>query len=111
MAGEIVMLQRRLGEEDVAVADPVEHAQRVVPVVPAIAEIDRHQDVVAEHSPALVDQADQFAVGDQVVEQHLHLDRAEAGRQRRVELPADLAHQVADARGPAPGRERSCNRA
>ena len=96
MAGEIVVLQGRLGEIDVAVAEAVEHPFGVVPIVPAIAEIDGHQDVVAEHPPALMDEADQLAVAHQVVEQHLHLDGAETGGQRLVELPADLRHQLAD---------------
>ena len=97
MTGEVVMLQRRLGEEDVCVRNAFQHEQCVMPVVPAIAEIDCHGDLVAEHFSTLPDQADQFAVGDEVVEQHLHLHRAEARRDGRVELPADLAHQVADA--------------
>src|SRR5215472_8444774 len=35
MAGQVVMLQRRLGEIDVAVRDPVEHPFGVVPAGPA----------------------------------------------------------------------------
>ena len=96
MAFEIVMLQGRLGEEDVAIADPVEHIERIVPVLPAIAEIDRHGDAVTQHLAAALDQIDQFAVGHQVVEQHFHLHRAEAALQRGIELPADLGHELFD---------------
>ncbi len=80
MAIEIVVLQRRLSEQDVAIPDPVEHEQRVVPITPTIAEIDRHLNIIAEHLSPAPDQVHQLAVGDEVVEQHLHLHRAEADR-------------------------------
>ncbi len=96
MPFQIVMLQGRLGEEDVAFANPVEHIQGVVPVLPAIAEIDRHEDAVAQHLAAALDQVHQLPVGHQIVEQHLHLHRTEAALQSGIELPADLGHQFFD---------------
>ena len=41
-----------------------------------------------------MDQADQLSIRDQIVEQHFHLDRAKAGRQGCLELPADFLHQA-----------------
>ena len=90
VALEVVVLECRLGEVDVAILDAVQRPERCAPVRPAIAEVEHQRDPLAEHAPALADRADELGVGDEVVEETLHLHRAEAGLQRGVEAPADV---------------------
>ena len=91
------MLQGCLGEEDVVIGDALQHEERVMPVVPAIAEVDGEKDVVAECLAPLPDAADQLEIRDEIVEEHLHLHGTESCLERHVELPEDLRHQVVDA--------------
>src|SRR5262245_19372628 len=93
MTVEIVVLQGSLGEEDVAVLDAIEYPSGIVPVPPAITKIQRHLNAVTKHAATLLDQTDQLRIGHEVIEEDLHLDRAESGFERHPELPTDLAHQ------------------
>jgi hypothetical protein len=102
VAREVVVLKRRLSEEDVAVLDAVEHPEGFAPVAPAVAEVEHHRDLVTEQPPALVDASHHLSVRDEVLEQHLHLHRAEAERERALEASGDVVHHLAD-RAPAHG--------
>ncbi len=91
------MLKRGLGEQDVAVGDALENVKCVVPVLPAVTEIDGHLDAISDHAAAPPDQVDQLPVRDEIEEQDLHLDRPEAGIDGRLELAFDFLHQLFDA--------------
>ena len=97
MAQEIVMLQCCLGKEDVVICNPLKDVQRVVPIVPAVAKIDCHQNVIAERAAALANEADEFGIGDEIVEQYLHLHRPKANLDGGLELTIYLRHQLINA--------------
>jgi hypothetical protein len=77
VTGQIIMLKGRLGKEDGALLDAIQDIQCIMPVPPAVAEIDRHQDVVAQHLAALSNETDQLPIRHQIVEQNLHFHGSE----------------------------------
>ena len=93
VALQVVVLERGLGEVDVAILDAAKRPERGAPVAPAVAEIEHERDVVPEHAPSLADGGDELGVGHEVVEKALHLHRAEAAFQGGIEATADVAHQ------------------
>ena len=123
VACEVVVVERRLGEEDVAVLDLLEDCERVAPVAPAVAEVEHEGDVVAEQAAALAHEVDEVAVARELAEEELHLHGAEAQGERRLEqrevasiisasvrsltAPATRSHTVGS--GPA-GRRRGARR-
>ena len=96
VALEVVVLERRLGQVEVTVLEPVQRPQRCPPVAPAVPEVDEERRVFADEPPALPDAADQLAIADEVAEEGLHLDRAEAELERAVEPARELVHELAD---------------
>ena len=67
-----------------------------MPVVPAIAKVHCHQDVVAQHTAAFANEADKLAIGHKIIEQHFHLQGAKARCKRGVELAPNFFHEIAD---------------
>ena len=78
MAGQVVVAQRCFGEGHVEVLDASQRPGGVVPVPPAVAEVERHGELVAERFPAVADELHNGPVAYVGAEQHRHLDRSEA---------------------------------
>ena len=107
MAGEVVVPERRLGEEDVALLDRGKHRQGVAPVAPPVAEVDHERHLVADELAALANAVDEPAVGDQVAEEDLHLHGSEPRGECALGERADRVHHLAEvspADGPRPER-------
>ena len=95
MTGEVVV-QRRLGEVDVAVLDPAERPERVAPVAPAVAEVEHQRDVVPEQPSSLADALDETPVADEGLEQDLDLHRAEPEPEGALAARGDVVHHLAE---------------
>ena len=62
MAGEVVVTQRGFGEGHVEVFDAPQRPGGVVPVPPAVAEVERHGELVAQRFPAVADEVNDGSV-------------------------------------------------
>ena len=95
VAGQVVVPQRGLREGHVEVLDAAQRPDGVVPVPPAVAEVERHSELVAERCPAVSDERHDGPVGHLGTEQHRHFDGGEALVRGDCGLAGDLVeHRV-----------------
>ena len=95
MPVEVVVLNGGLGEEDVAVLDVRQDTSGVTPMRPAIPKSTSIVISGPSSSRPLRMQRSSSVV-DQVAEDDLHLDRAEAEGEGLLEEDGDVVHDLAD---------------